>query len=125
MIGDGLERQLALDLEHVADVVEDPREVAVRQLAVGLVVLVVRPQVSVGKVKVGGFEVGGFEVGVVGARRRPLDVRLLDGQLGLAAGVGRRIGAGGAAGHGRDGTRDAQWPTPGSQRARDVAVAHP
>ena len=31
MVGDGLEDEFALDLEHVADVVEDPGEVAVGQ----------------------------------------------------------------------------------------------
>jgi len=31
MVGDGLEDQFALDLEHVADLMEDPRELAVRQ----------------------------------------------------------------------------------------------
>ena len=35
VVGDRLERDLALDLEHVADLVEDPREVAVRQVAGG------------------------------------------------------------------------------------------
>ena len=32
VVGDGLEHELALDLEHVADLVEDPGEVAVGQL---------------------------------------------------------------------------------------------
>ena len=32
VVGDGLEDELALDLEHVADVVEDPGEVAVGQV---------------------------------------------------------------------------------------------
>ena len=31
VVGDGLEHELALDLEHVADLVEDPGEVAVGQ----------------------------------------------------------------------------------------------
>ena len=38
MVGDGLEDELALDLEHVADLVEDPGEVAVGQLAIGRIV---------------------------------------------------------------------------------------
>ena len=38
VVGDGLEDQLALDLEHVADVVEDPRQVAVRQVVGGRLV---------------------------------------------------------------------------------------
>jgi len=51
VIGDGLERELAFHFEHVPDVVEDPREVAVRQSAGGLV-LVVGAQVGVGDVDV-------------------------------------------------------------------------
>ena len=39
VIGDGLEDELALDLQHVADVVEDASEVAVRQVARGAVAL--------------------------------------------------------------------------------------
>ena len=39
VVGDGLEAELALDLEHVADLVEDPRQVAVRQAPVGAVAL--------------------------------------------------------------------------------------
>ena len=39
MVGDGLEHQLALDLEHVADVVEDPGQVPVGELARRLVVV--------------------------------------------------------------------------------------
>ena len=35
VVGDGLEAELAVDLEHVADVMEDPRQVAVRQAPVG------------------------------------------------------------------------------------------
>ena len=35
VVGDGLERDLALDLEHVADLVEDPGEVAVREVVAG------------------------------------------------------------------------------------------
>ena len=34
VVGDGLEPELALDLEHVADVMEDPGQVAVRQAPV-------------------------------------------------------------------------------------------
>ncbi len=33
VVRDGLEDELALDLQHVADVMEDPREIAVRQVA--------------------------------------------------------------------------------------------
>ena len=36
VVGDGLERDLALDLEHVADLVEEPREVAVRRVVAAL-----------------------------------------------------------------------------------------
>ncbi len=82
VIGDGLEDQLALDLEHVADVVEDPGEVAVGQVRLG------RRGVVVSR-------------GGVGA--------MAHGVLGLAwvtrGRTGRRIGPGDAAGHGRDGTR--------------------
>ena len=94
VVGHGLERQLALDLEHVADVVEDPREVAVGQLAVGLV-LVVRAKVGVGEVDVGVVDGGGLAI------RRRLD-------RGRA--LRRRIGSGDAARHGRDGTRgESRW----------------
>ena len=42
VVGDGLEHELALDLEHVADLVEDAGEVAVGQGRLGVVVVVVR-----------------------------------------------------------------------------------
>ena len=42
VVGDGLEDELALDLEHVADLVEDPGERAVGQLTVEGVVRVAR-----------------------------------------------------------------------------------
>ena len=48
VIRDGLEDQLALDLEHVADLVEDPRENAVGQLAPGPARLGVRVRGSAG-----------------------------------------------------------------------------
>ena len=35
VVGDGLEHELALELEHVADLVEDPGEVAVGQVGAG------------------------------------------------------------------------------------------
>ena len=71
VVGDRLERDLALDLEHVADLVEDPGEVAVRQVVavlpriIGVLIglLVVR---VVGVDRVVG---GGARFGVVGHRR--------------------------------------------------------
>ena len=92
VIGDGLEAQLALDLQHVADLMEDPGEVAVRQVSLG------------GLVFVAEVGIGGFEIRIVRLRVRSLGVKL--GDRVDRGGRGRRIGAGDAAGHGRDGSRD-------------------
>ena len=101
VVGDRLERDLALDLEDVADLVEDPGEVAVRQ--VGRFV---------------GEDVGGrlvrVVVGGLWRRRRPLAER------------GRRGAARGAlSGHRRDGSgarpaRDAAATTRSRPRALGV-----
>ena len=88
VIGDRLEGQLALDLEHVADLVEDPSEIAIGQVALGAFLIVA--EVGVGRREVGIARVGG---------------RLLRVELDLRAGIGRRISAGDASRHGRDGTR--------------------
>jgi hypothetical protein len=82
VIGNRLEPQLALHLEHVADLVEDPGEIAVGQPA-GWLVAVGFAQVGVGELRMGG------------------SVR---GQVDVDSGRGRRIRAGDAAGHGGDGT---------------------
>ena len=87
MVGNRLEAQLALHLEHVADLVKDPREVTVGQVA--------RRSLVIGA-KVG---VGGLEVRIVGIGGRLAIERNVGGRLG------RRIGAGDTAGHGADGTR--------------------
>ena len=90
VIGDGLEAQLALDLRHVADLMEDPGEVAVRQVSLG------------GLVFVAEVGIGGFEIRIVRLRGRSLGVKLGDQ---VDRGGQGRIGAGDA-GHGRDGSRD-------------------
>ncbi len=98
VVRDGLEPELALDLEHVADVVEDPSEIPVREVASPGILLLAQ----------------------VGIGRREVEVIAPGGRiLGLEVGsIRRRIGPGNASGHAGDGSRDG-----GSSLCGDHAIA--